>query len=397
MSGRILLFKGISQYDVVRTFIDHLAIAFHEIGRDVLVVDLASENHNTQVLQDAFSKECDFACGFNLHGSDLGLGHEGIKFFQDVGISYVGMLVDNPLYHYGKFRLINEIGMPDNFLITCVDKPHLEVLAGCSKVSFSTFLPHAGSYAHGVDRYKEMDRRSKDIVFCGSYGKPEISWANSPVKPLLDDIAEYMLSAGNIQVQDALYHVLKARNYVLGPEVLQRVLYLIVNVDLYVRSVWRGKLINELADTGLKLDIYGNGWELLSCAKKVNIHKAVSYNAALAAMTDAKIVLNLANFFSYGSHERVFSAMLNGAVALTDVNEYWRDEFVEGKEIVTYSVLQLNELPQRINTLLSDLPYLDAIAQAGQKEAEQSHTWKIRAQEVIKLVQMLDGFRSLKG
>lgn len=393
MSGRILLFKGFSQYDVVRNFVDDLAKAFQELGRETLILDFASESHNAQILQDAFRKECDFACGFNLNGSDLGLGQEGIKFFRDAGIPYVGMLVDNPLYHYNKFSLINEVGMPDNFIITCVDKHHLDLMKHCSKIAFRAFLPHAGSCANEVDRYKHMDRRSKDVVFCGSYSKPKMSWTNSPVRSLLDDIAEYMLSVENIQVQDALHHVLKTRNYILSPEFFKRILCLSVNVDSYVRSVRRGKLINELANAGINLSIYGDGWEELPCTKKISAHKAVNFREALVAMADAKITLNLVNSFSYGSHERVFSAMLNGAVALTDVNGYWRDKFIEDEEIVTYSILQVNELPRRINELLSDLPRLTAIAQAGQKKAEQFHTWKVRAQEIIRLVRILGGVR----
>ena len=396
MNGRILLFKGLSQYDVVRHFIDDLAAAFQALGRETLVIDLTSKNHNVQLLQDAFSKECDFVCGFNLNGHDLGIGHEGIKFLRDMGVPYVTILVDSPLYLFDKFRDINTVGMPDNFLITCVDKHHLEVLKHYSNVSFSTFLPHAGTCAEGAERYNNMDRRNKDVVFCGSYSNPNISWTDSPMKPLLDDVAEYMLSTENIQVQDALLQVLKTKNYSLSPEFFKRVLAMVVYVDIYIRNVRRARTITELVDAGIRLNLYGNGWEQLPCTKWCDIHKAVSFDEMLKVMCDAKIILNLANFFTYGSHERVFSAMLNGAVALTDVNGYWQDEFVEDKEIVTYSMLQVNELPQKITTLLADLPQLDAIAQAGQKKAEKCHTWRERAQEIIKLVQMMDGVRSLK-
>ncbi|MCC5464033.1 glycosyltransferase family protein [Pelosinus baikalensis] len=396
MSGRILLFKGLSQYDVVRGFIEDLATAFRTLDKEVLVIDLASENHNVQLLQDAFSKECDFACGFNLNGYDLGIGQEGIKFLKDVGIPYIGIFTDNPLYHSLKFRLVDNVGMPDNFLITCVDKHHLEVLEYCSKVSFSSFLPHAGSYRDDVDRYRNMESRTKDVVFCGSYSKPNISWTNHPMKPLLDDIADFMLSSESIQVQDALQQALQTKNYVLSPEFFQRILDVVVHVDIYVRNVRRTRMIAELADAGIKLSIYGNGWEQLSCTKPFKVYKAVSFDEVLKIMADTKIVLNLVDSFSYGSHERVFSAMLNGAVALTDVNGYWRDEFVEEKEIVTYSMLQLNKLPLKITELLSDLSRLNAIAHAGQEKAKQSHTWKARAQEIIKLVQMLNGFRLLK-
>jgi glycosyltransferase involved in cell wall biosynthesis len=396
MSGRILLFKGVSQYDVVRHFIDDLGAAFRALGKDVLVLDLASDKYNVQLVQDAFSKECDFVCGYNLNGYDLGLRHEGIEFLRDIGIPYVGILVDSPLYLSVKFRDINTVGIPDNFLITCVDKTHLDVLENYGKFSLSTFLPHAGSYAEESDEDKDIYSRSKDVVFCGTYSKSSISWTNHPLRSLLDDVADMMLSTENIQVHDALQQVLKMKNYVISPIFFQRILDIVVHVDIYVRNVRRARMITELADAGIKVSIYGNGWEQLPCTKYLDVHKAVSFAESLKIMADAKIVLNFTNFFSYGSHERVFSAMLNGAVAITDVNGYWRDGFEENKEIVTYSIMLPNELSQKITRLLTDLPQLNAIAQAGKKKAEQFHTWKARANEIIGLVQLMDGLRALK-
>lgn len=397
MSGRILLFKGTSQYDVVRHFIDDLGTAFRILGREVLILDLASNKYNVQLVQDAFSKECDFVCGYNLNGHDLGLGHEGIKFLRDMAIPYIGILVDSPLYLSVKFRDINTIGMPDNFLITCIDKNHLEILDHYGKVGLSTFLPHAGSYAQGISEYKDMASRSKDIFFCGTYSKPTISWTQHPLSSLLNDVLEIMLSAENIQVYDALQQVLRMKNYVLSPDFFKRILDVVVHVDIYVRNVRRARMLTELADAGIKVSLYGNGWEQLPCTQSFDVHKAVSFDESLRIMADSKIVLNYTSFFSHGSHERVFSAMLNGAVALTDTNGYWKEQFVEDKEIVTYSIALQNQLPQKINTLLADLLRLDAIAQEGQKKAEQNHTWKARAQEIIGHVQMMEGFRSLKG
>ncbi len=397
MNGRILLFKGTSQYDVLRHFTDDLGAAFRALGREVLILDLASNKYNVQVVQDAFSKECDFVCGYNLNGHDLGLGHEGIKFLRDIGIPYIGILVDSPLYLFLKFRDISTIGMPDNFLITCIDKNHLEILEHYGKVGLSTFLPHAGSYAQGIGECKDMVSRSKDVFFCGTYSKPNISWTQHPLSSLLNDVAEMMLGAENIQVYDALQQVLRMKNYVLSPEFFRQILDVVVHVDIYVRNVWRARMLTELANAGIKVSLYGNGWDQLPCTKSFDVHKSVDFVECLQIMEDAKIVLNFTSFFSHGSHERVFSAMLNGAVALTDTNGYWKEQFVEDKEIVTYSIIQQNELPEKINTLLSDLPRLDAIAQAGQKKAEQFHTWEVRAQEIIKLVQMMDGIRSIKA
>ncbi|CAH8719479.1 hypothetical protein M5W83_18660 [Paenibacillus thiaminolyticus] len=41
---KVILFKGQSQYDVLRYFVDDLALAFNKIGYQSIIIDLLAEN-----------------------------------------------------------------------------------------------------------------------------------------------------------------------------------------------------------------------------------------------------------------------------------------------------------------------------------------------------------------
>jgi hypothetical protein len=71
--GRIVLYKGQSQYDVLRIFTDQLAEAFRLLQQETVVVDLIAADAEEQ-LQKAFARPCDFVFSFNGIGIDFKLG-----------------------------------------------------------------------------------------------------------------------------------------------------------------------------------------------------------------------------------------------------------------------------------------------------------------------------------
>lgn len=45
----------------------------------------------------------------------------------------------------------------------------------------------------------------------------------------------------------------------------------LIFIDLYVRNVMRGKIIQTLVDSGFKVEVYGGGWDELACNRKENL------------------------------------------------------------------------------------------------------------------------------
>ena len=102
-------------------------------------------------------------------------------------------------------------------------------------------------------------------------------------------------------------------------------------------------------------------------------------------MTNTKIVINKMPLFLDGSHERVFTAMLNGAVCCTDESGYWKQEFIDGESICFYDFQDLDNLENIIKELLLNLDKAGKIAQNGYDIAIHKHQWKNRAEQILEI------------
>ena len=201
------------------------------------------------------------------------------------------------------------------------------------------------------------------------------------------------LNNENKPLEYAVQEVILAKNLYLDPILTRKLFQILPLADYYVRMKRRMDCIEVLAKAGIRIKVFGNGWTNSPFANKLEIYRAVNFTELLNLISKTKLVLNIVPSFSEGSHERVFSAMLNGAVALTDCNKYYETEFKEDSNIVMYSWNNLDELPDKINNLLRDEERLADIAQAGYKVAMKSHTWTARA---LAIIEMVENFRCLQ-
>ena len=90
--------------------------------------------------------------------------------------------------------------------------------------------------------------------------------------------------------------------------------------------------------------------------------------------------------FKAGSHDRVFSAQLNGAVALTDPTTLLRSEYSDMENILFYDLEDIAGVTQIADSALSDVGSLKKIAQNGFEIATNRHTWANIADIVINAV-----------
>jgi hypothetical protein len=120
MMLRPIILKGESQYGVLRKFADEIFIEFKNMGMDSIQIDLCDKNCSRRI-QEEFSKGCSFVVAFNGIGSDIKVGNE--LLYNVLNVPFIGVYVDNPYHHLE--RLSHQI---NNYLVTFVDKSHLELL-----------------------------------------------------------------------------------------------------------------------------------------------------------------------------------------------------------------------------------------------------------------------------
>ena len=101
------------------------------------------------------------------------------------------------------------------------------------------------------------------------------------------------------------------------------------------------------------------------------------------AIADARISLNAMPWFKDGTHDRVFTAMLQHTLSLTDDSRYLRENFTDKKELVFYSLEKREELPELVKKLLEKPEKCMEIAERGYERAVQEHTWKQRAEAIL--------------
>ena len=95
-------------------------------------------------------------------------------------------------------------------------------------------------------------------------------------------------------------------------------------------------------------------------------------------------------WFKAGFQERIATAMLSGAVAVTDSSSYIEQHFTDGRELVLYDLQNIKALPDKINWLLTDEDAASKIAEIGQKSAQTKLTWQHRAEEIMRDIQLSD-------
>ena len=79
--------------------------------------------------------------------------------------------------------------------------------------------------------------------------------------------------------------------------------------------------------------------------------------------------------FKAGSHDRVFSGQLNGAVSLTDPTTLLLSEYQHDKNILFYDLNHMDEISSMVDSHLDKPDELKKIAQGGFNIANANHTW----------------------
>jgi hypothetical protein len=377
--SKIVIYKGVYQYDAVNIFAEELSKGFNDLGYETVYVDLTDSANLNANLGRELSGPCDFVIGFGAVGSTFETN--GKSLCDMLPYPYVAELVDHPAHHLDRLHI-------NNIIITTIDRSHVTFLnryfEGRKKVAY---LPHGGCLCEET----EVCDRTIDILFAGTYMDrnrcySEITKLDEILFKFALDTSEIVLSKNSIPLEKALEEA--GEN--LGIDIYEKAIYerlakeVVPKIELFVRAEKRMKILSIMDNAEIKMDIYGNGWPD-NIFKNHRMNKALGFDEILKLMRRSKIVLNMANLPD-GSHERVFSAMLNGALMFSDYNTYLEEIFEEDNEIAFYRWMELEKMPEKADFLLSNPDEIERIASNGKIKAEKDHTWKSRAETLLKIV-----------
>ncbi len=376
---RIVVFR--CDLYILQYIADQYIGALKDMGCEVFVFERSSDpDLFMQAMQDlaAFqSKGIDAVITFNNFGYSFSLKDEP-PLWDKWNVPCFNLLFDHPLYYTPILETSPAQGIP-----VCEDRTQVQFLKRFfPEVKNALFLPAGGEELHPQHPKLPICDRSIDVLFIGSYKyNPGYSLDS------LDKAAAKYLSANPYSTfEQAVEDCLKTTQPGISDEELRQIIYRRRFTDLNLNSIYRLEVLRALTESGITVSVYGEGWESTDLYGHPNfdLHPAIAFTDGIALMENSRIVLNHLSRFKDGCCERIFNAMLQGAVCLTDDSIYLQEQFTDGDQIVFYSTADLDGLSKTAAALLQDPGRMQRIADSGYAAAAACHTWRRRAEELLK-------------
>jgi hypothetical protein len=198
-----------------------------------------------------------------------------------------------------------------------------------------------------------------------------------------------------------MQQALKCVLYDAGIDISKSEFALLMNyyypVEMYLRNLYRDKLITVLSEADLPVKVVGLGWEKYEHADRENlkIEKPVNFDESFKKIAHNQILLNSSPFFKNGVHDRVFAGMANFSVVMTDSNSYIEEHFSKKSLLMTYSLQNLNSregadiIRNQAKEMLYNEKLCQDMADRAYEEYSKKYTWKCVAEKIISVIDRL--------
>ena len=372
---RVVIFTG-SDIPILEYIAKQYYNTLTSCGHTVLLFD----KHCFEESMDAlfvFQKEgIDFAVVFNNSCFQMRL-QSGVSLWDTWNIPCYNIIVDHPMYY---FETLDHA--PEHGIVVCADKYHTDYIKRFyPSVKKTVFLPTAGECLKPYEELMPFASRPIDVLFIGSY-----KYHYDVIYDEFDKkLEQELLSHPSKTFEETLEDCLHADNISLSDAELKEFIQNHRFVDVNTNALFRARIMELLVNAGIPVTVYGNGWESLDIFHHpFFIYKGlISPEDGISLMENSKIVLNHMAWFKAGASERIFEAMLQGAVSLTDESVYLTEHFQDRESIKFYQLESLETLPEIVHTLLSDTTLSEQIRKNAYQKASIEHTWKNRIQILL--------------
>lgn len=356
-------------YNSLNYFMDCIEEALHSRGiHTQRITDAANINHTQDGPWSAI-------IGINQY-QPAARTQDGSYVLDSFQCPVFNILVDPPYYHHGKLE-----SHMDNLTLYLLDQGHVEY---CKRY-YPPFKHMEMVYLPGPSgSFKSYDEKEIDVLFTGTLDGEEavinrmtgsVDWAERDnffyllIKTRLVHPEMTTLEAMLFLTQHMGIH---------GDDTLKMLMASLgASSDLYLRMHYRREMIRTLVDAGIRVHVAGSGWEALYpvCPENLVLEGTMDFQQTASLAANTKILLNSMLSFKNGIHDRVLTAMQNGAVCVTDSSSYIDAHFQNNHDIVLYDVKNMNMLPDIIRELLENPEKAREIAQNGRQKALSNFTW----------------------
>lgn len=397
---QLIFIKGI--YDTMDLFTDELVQAFEKMGYPTLCLEAEHMEKSLKRLSMVLGVSC-LEKGDQIDLSNqavcIAFNNMGYNLCEDMGfnlwecyrIPYYDIQMDHPFHYADKIKRL-----PDTTRLFCIDRKHVDYVKRFFKnIAWVDFLPHGGTLIDEQDmKPLPLSVRPVDVLYAGSLSKYRIEllipdfdqFRDFDAGELCNQVLQELVRHPSRTTEEVLEEYFGELELPMTEEALEKYISQFRFLDAYAVSFFREQSVRLLVENGIRVAVYGEGWERTDWCDHPNLVLCGKVLApeVLPLMYHSKIVLNTMTWFKDGSHDRVFNGMLAGAVVVSDGSQYMREQFENHKEIELFELEEISELPVIVEDLLDDLPRAQRIADAGRRKALREHTWECRARELAK-------------
>lgn len=386
---RILVLKGKSQYNALNYTADYIVNAWKQMNIEVIVVDLVSDTACENLIK-AIQEELDFV--FSFQGYGLIVKTIDDKYlFEVLNKKFIAFIGDHPIYHSG----IIQLGFEHLKFIT-IDQSHCSYIKKYYEGTINaTTVSNLGLIEANL--IKPYGERTIELYFPGSYENPQkcldnIQQDEEWLKTISTELIKRLLEHTGWTLERALEEYLKEIEFDLSAYDFRVLLMNQQDADKYVRAYFRDKCIRTLCENGVKVTVCGNGWEKFRCNDMNNLEVIGNGESlleeGLEIINNSKIVLNISPWFKYGCSGREGKVFGNGALYLTDHCQWLDENFVDGEDILFYSLDNIEKITSIVKDILNDDTRAEYIIKNAKGKAVKLFSWEKLAQEIIEVAEV---------
>lgn len=312
---------------------------------------------------------------------------DGALYLDGLDGPFYNYLVDHPFYHHPGLVVPLK-----NYHVICLDENHVRYTKKYYPQIKSVFFLPLGATKAPLPI--PMEKKKESVLFIGTYNCAAEVYreiADLPEALRRDDkeLIERMLAEPSLPQEEAFAQLLEERGEQISDTEFAVRMNRMYHVDRYLRNYYREEAIRTLVKHRIPVTVQGNNWEQLKEqeSRYFQIQPPVDFSMNFQKIAEYEIVLNVSPLFQAGAHDRIFAAMANGSVCLTDRNVYMDKNFKDGENIVLFSPGHFEELPYLAEELLENKQKREGIAANAEEEFDKKHSWQKRAEQFIDLME----------
>jgi len=372
---KILMYFGL--IDIVDYTVEEFKKCYELLGHTVYTLDISDKNEKVlDEFIEIINQGIDFVQVFNNNIFKVKLEDSGKDYLETLGIPCYDYMFDHPMYFQSFYD-----ELPENYIITCVDRNHNLYLNRYYSNKIKNFFLPLGSALGDVVEIPWTERKYT-ALYVGSLKKNDRLVEDDLSKKITD----YLIANTKSTTEAAIETCYKESvNPEATDEEINRAIDKYHYVDMNVNYHFRKKLVEVLVNSGIDVEVYGYGWQGVEFSDNPHFHYGgwISQNECLNMMKNSKFVLNSMPWFKDGIHDRVYNAVLAGAVCITDTSKYMQEYFTDGIDLVLYDLDKMETIPESIRYYEAHPEEAVGVATSGHAKVIADHTWQNRAIELL--------------